>query len=217
MNLTKNLTVFFLFLILTSTSFSQSRHHVVNDFNVVLHYYSSSDIVPVVSYLGTAQPMYESSIIGGYLIDKDSVLFIYFDLALYDEDSLRFLEMTLHSNISERKILITAEMKKELPKQAKPIKLLKNIIKREIGNYPYKQNWNLSANFSIRCTTYQGCIDTDRSIISFFNRGSEIAAISNLGWVSIFKIDINRNNRTDIIVISNKLCKRKLEFYTVIF
>jgi hypothetical protein len=217
MNSANRLITFFFVFIFSAICFSQDRQHIVNAFNAILPVDSSSENTPVFSYLGTIQPMHGTTILGGYLVEQDSLILVYFDLMLFGKDSLRFLEMNFFPNISDGKISISCEMKKELPAQSITIDFYRNGIQRKLENYPYIQNWIVSPELKILCKTYQGCLDTDRSTLSFYFHNSLILTQSNLGWVRLFKIDINKNDRIDLLVISNKFCEQKLEFYSVIF
>jgi hypothetical protein len=205
-------------LIFSSICLAQKgRRHIINDIDDMIYYKSSSDNVPTFSYLGSVTPLHASIIKNVYISDQDSLMKIYLDLVNYDQDSLRFIELVFNSNISQHVVFVDANMKKNIPDKILSIIFHQNKINKKYDKYPYKHEWAISDEVLIKCTTYRGCIDTDRAVLDFFYKGTHVLAQSNLGWTTLFEVDINKNSLSDFIIISNKICELKLEFYLVIF
>jgi|GEM_PF-6892411 len=218
MKLKRIILIFTVHLLFISLCFSQlPRKHMINDFSVTLNKNPELSNIPISAFLGSGNPMYESQIRKAYFVETDSTTYIIFDILLTDADSLRYLEIEVIPNKMKNSIYISSNLTKRIPGNAKEILVFRNIQNKKNNSFPYFSKWEISYNSYLRCITFQGCIDTDRSNLNLFVDDKHISTQSNLGWVSLVKLDIDKNGKTDIIYVSNKFCEMKMEFYTIIF
>lgn len=178
---------------------------------------SSSDIIPLCAFIGDIKPPRETIIWKINVIDKDSAINFYLDQDMFGTTEDRYIDLSF--TLRREKIDIVSSIIKEIPSKSDSLEIFRNDIqeRQNLEAYPYYFNWKLSGGFSIKCVTFQGCIDTDRSELKFIKNKTALFSLTNLGWISLIKYDINKNKIDDVVIISNKMCENRLDFYLVLF
>jgi hypothetical protein len=178
---------------------------------------SSSDLIPICAFIGDIKPPKETIIWKVNVIDKDSAINFYFDQDMFGTTEDRYIKLSFY--LEKDEIDISSSIKKEIPSKSDSLEIFRNDIeeRQNLEAYPYYFNWKLSGGFSIQCVTFQGCIDTDRAELKFLKNRTTLFSLSNLGWISLIKYDINKNKMDDVLIVSNKMCENRLDFYLVLF
>jgi len=190
---------------------------LVNNFSTTIDLGSSSDLFPICAFIGDINPPKETIIWKATVIDKDSAINFYFDQDMFGTTEDRYIKLSFY--LEKDEIDISSSIKKEIPSKSDSLEIFRNDIeeRQNLEAYPYYFNWKLSDGVSIKCVTFQGCIDTDRAELMFIKNKATLFSLSNLGWISLIKYDINKNKKDDVIIVSNKMCLNRLDFYLVLF
>jgi hypothetical protein len=85
-----------------------------------------------------------------------------------------------------------------------------------LGQYPRRQEWNVSRELILKCETNLGYIDADVSTLSFIKNHETIFTFTFMGWISMIKYDIDKNNIDDVIIINNNGLEKKSNFYLLL-
>jgi hypothetical protein len=214
------LAVLFSLLIISCSTHKQTddtivRKHFAEDFQTIVNLDTSSQVNILTAFLGEIRPIYESAIFNVNVIEKDSNIIFYYDLGMSDADSNQYLQMTVSKE--KNQVFFYSELIKSIPRNSLSLEIFRNDINRDIGPYPFYQKWQISENDEIECKTFQGCIDTDRANLTILKNKVRMNTLSNLGWISLIKYDIDGNGKKDAVFVSNKFCLSKLDFYAVLF
>ena len=190
---------------------------LVNNFSTTIDLGSSSDLFPICAFIGDINPPKETIIWKVTVIDKDSAINFYFDQDMFGTTEDRYIKLSFY--LEKDEIDISSSIKKEIPSKSDSLEIFRNDIeeRQNLEAYPCYFNWKLSDGVSIKCVTFQGCIDTDRAELMFIKNKATLFSLSNLGWISLIKYDINKNKKDDVIIVSNKMCLNRLDFYLVLF
>ena len=198
--------------------YSQSHKIVHNSFSSYIPInYNIKTSGPQISYIGYINPVYSSIIEKAYINSNDDINYLYFKLSIADEDSNNIFLIRINKNESKDKLFVSSDIDSQLPDSLIELALFSNYREGEDNTYPYINKWKISNNYFIHSYTYKGCIDTDRANIHILKDTNELAILSNLGWISFIKHDFDFNGADDILLISNKFCEVKMEFYLIIF
>jgi hypothetical protein len=189
----------------------------VNNFSTTIDFDSSFGLFPICAFIGDIKPPKETIIWKVNVIDKDSLINFYFDQDMFGTTEDRYIELSF--DLQKDEVDISSFIKKQIPSESDSLEIFRNDIgeRQNLESYPYYFNWKLSDGFSIKCVTFQGCIDTDRAELNFIKNKTTLFSLSNLGWISLIKYDINKNKKDDVLVVSNKMCENRLDFYLVLF
>ena len=219
----------FLFLVfsfyLTSCSNEQRKETEIekqqvplfNNFSTTIDFDSSSGLFPICVFIGNIEPPKETIIWKVNVIDDDSTIHFYFDQDMFGTTEDRYIKLSF--NLQKDRADVSSSIKKEIPSKSDSLEIFRNDVKerQNLEAYPYYFNWMFSDGLAIQCVTFQGCIDTDRAQLKFIKNKTTLFSLSNLGWISLIKYDINKNNEDDVIIVSNKMCLNRLDFYLVLF